>query len=83
MSTDNKYLDAVYKYYECIFSPATAKKENKITRARTCWQPSQKFVHLPYKIQVQTASSTGVGRGWWLSQVPHPSRTFGIKENQN
>jgi hypothetical protein len=39
MSTDNKYLDAVFKYYKCIFSPATVKKESKITRATMVYTP--------------------------------------------
>jgi len=29
------------KYYKCIFSPATAKKENKITRARMAGNPAK------------------------------------------
>jgi hypothetical protein len=41
MSTDNKYLNAVYKYHKCIFSPATAKKENKIARTRPAGNPAK------------------------------------------
>jgi hypothetical protein len=41
MSADIKYLDAVYKHYKCIFSPATAKKENKITRTRMAGNPAK------------------------------------------
>ena len=37
MSTDNKYLDAVYKYYKCIFSPATAKKEKQNNENQNGW----------------------------------------------
>lgn len=65
------------------------KKKNKITRTRMAGNPAKNLYTFLTKYKYRLLA-VQVWRGWrggggvgGLSQVPHSSRTFGIKEDQN